>query len=329
MALKSFNSELKFVKPDWKGNELNNKGLYTNLYGDDIKGFGDVWRWMSSAKPLAKLKKGQVSPLSWKPINNIADKTNNGIIPVGHACFIIDLNRIRILIDPVISPNRFMKRYTEVPFQIKELVNVDYLLLSHNHRDHIDKNSVTQICKYNPGAVILTGLEIGKILREWDIKNDIQEAGWYQQYKTAENLAIDYLPSQHWSRRWLTDTNVNLWGSFMIQDKVSQKNIYFAGDSAYAAHFSDIGNQYNIDLALIGIGAFEPQWFMRSAHTGPTDAIKAFKDLKATHWMPMHYGTFDLSDEPVYYPEKILREQHPEAIEHIIWMHIGEKITSF
>lgn len=329
MSLKLFNSELKFVKPDWKGNTLNSKGLYTNLYGDDIKGAGDFLRWMSGTRPLTKLKKGQASPLSWKPISNITDKSKNGIIPIGHACFIIDLNNIRILIDPVIAPNRFMKRYTKVPFQIDELTNVDYLLLSHNHRDHIDKNSVIQLCKYNPEVIILTGLEIGKILKGWGIKNEIQEAGWYQQYKTSENIAIDYLPSQHWSRRWLTDTNLNLWGSFMIQDKVSQKNIYFGGDSGYGNHFSDIGNDYNIDLALIGIGACEPQWFMHSAHTGPADALKAFKDLKAKYWMPMHYGTFDLSDEPVYYPEKILREEHPEALSNIIWMSIGEKITLF
>jgi len=71
----------------------------------------------------------------------------------------------------------------------------------------------------------------------------------------------------------------------------------------------------------------EPQWFMYSAHTGPSDAFKAFKDLKAKYWIPMHYGTFDLSDEPIYYPEKILREKYPEAVANIMWMQIGEKIT--
>ncbi|MFH7017300.1 MBL fold metallo-hydrolase [Flavobacterium sp. FlaQc-47] len=326
MALKLFNSKLKFVKPDWKGNVLNSKGLYANLYGDDIKKFSDFWRWMSNPRPLTKLKKGQESPLSWKPVSHINDKSTNGIIPIGHACFIIDLNNIRILIDPVIAHNRFLKRYTEVPFKLKELDNVDYLLLSHNHRDHIDKNSIIQLCRYNPEAVILTGLEIGKILQRWGIKNEIQEAGWYQQYKTSDTLAIDYLPSQHWSRRWITDTNLNLWGSFMIQDKVSGKKIYFAGDSGYGPHFRDIGTDYNIDLALIGIGACEPQWFMKSSHTGPSDALQAFKDLKAKKWMPMHYGTFDLSDEPVFYPEKVLREQYPQAADQIVWMQIGEKI---
>ncbi len=327
MALKTFDGELKFVKLGWKGNKLNGKGLYTNLYGDDVKGFGDVWRWKRSDKPLAEFKKGQQSPLSFQQIKNISNKNSNAIIPIGHASFIVDLNGKRLLIDPVIAPNRFLKRYTKVPFNIPELNNVDYLLLSHNHRDHIDKSSVLQICKHNPCAVILTGLEIGKVLKSWGLKNQIQEAGWYQQYNTPEILKIDFLPSQHWSRRWLTDTNINLWGSFMIQDKVSNKNIYFAGDSGYGLHFTDIGNNYGIDIAMIGIGACEPQWFMNSAHTGPSDAIKAFKDLNAKQWIPMHYGTFDLSDEPIFYPEKILREQHTDTLNQILWMNIGERIS--
>jgi L-ascorbate metabolism protein UlaG (beta-lactamase superfamily) len=327
MALKRSNSELRFVKSDWTGNKMNSKGLYTNLYGDDIKSFSDVWRWIRSAKPMAKLKKDQQTPLTFQLIENISVKTSNAIIPIGHASFIVDLNGKRLLIDPVIAANRFLKRYTKVPFTISELNNVDYLLLSHNHRDHIDKRSVIQITNLNPDAVILTGLETGKILRNWGVKNQIQEAGWYQQYNTSETLSITYLPSQHWSRRWLTDTNINLWGSFMLQDKVANKTIYFASDGGYGKHFTDIGNDYEIDIAMIGIGAYEPQWFMRSAHTGPSDAMKAFHDLKAKQMIPMHYGTFDLSDEPIFYPEQILREQHADALKEIVWMDIGKRFA--
>lgn len=326
MDLKRSNSELKFVKSKWTGNKLNANGLYTNLYGDDVKSFRDVFRWLRSPRPLTKLKKGQMTPLNWELIKDINDKKSNAIIPIGHACFIVDLNETRLLIDPVIIPNRFLKRYTKVPFEINELNNVDYLLLSHNHRDHIDKNSVVKLCSNNPRAIILTGLEIGKTLKKWGIKNEIQEAGWYQQYDISNKILIDYLPSQHWSRRWLTDTNLSLWGSFLIQDKISQKNIYFAGDSGYGQHFKDIGEDYTIDIAMIGIGAFEPQWFMNSAHTGPEAAIKAFYDLKAKEWIPMHYGTFDLSDEPIYYPELILRENYKEELSKICWMYIGKRL---
>lgn len=324
--LKKYNNELKFVKPGWTGNQLNSKGLYTNLYGDDIKSLGDVWRWMRGAKPLAQLKKDQQTSLTFQLIENIDDKSSNAIIPLGHASFVVDLNGKRLLIDPVVAANRFLKRYTQVPFNLPELTNVDYLLLSHNHRDHIDKSSVLQLAKQNPKAIILTGLAIGTILKGWGVKNQVQEAGWYQQYHTDETLSIDYLPAQHWSRRWLTDTNVNLWGSFMLKDKVADKTIYFASDSGYGQHFSTIGNDYEIDIAMIGIGAYEPQWFMHSAHTGPSAAVKAFHDLKAKKWIPMHYGTFDLSDEPVFYPEQFLRENHPEALEQIIWMNIGQRI---
>lgn len=324
--LKTFNKELPFVKKGWTGNKLTDKGRYTNLHGDDIKGLKDIWRSVRNPGPLSKLKKGQQSPLSWKIIENIADKSSNAIIPLGHASFIIDVNGIRLLTDPVVSSSRLMKRYTEIPFEIAELTNLDYLLLSHNHRDHIDKRSVVQLCQINPDAIILTGLEIGRVLKSWGVQNKIQEAGWYQRYQTDETVAIDFLPSHHWSRRWFTDTNVNLWGSFMIQDKVSNKNLYFASDSGYQAHFSALGNEYTIDIAMIGIGAYEPQWFMRSAHTGPADAIQAFKDLRAKKWIPMHYGTFDLSWEPVYYPEKVLREQFAEELEQVVWMDIGTRI---
>src|SRR5688500_5838450 len=98
MRLNTFNKDLKFVKSDWTDNKLNDKGLYTNLYGDDIKSFGDVWRWMRGAKPLAKLKRNQQSPLHWEAIEAIDDKSQHAIIPIGHASFIIDTNRLRLLI---------------------------------------------------------------------------------------------------------------------------------------------------------------------------------------------------------------------------------------
>ncbi|WP_157243550.1 MBL fold metallo-hydrolase [Algoriphagus resistens] len=326
MGLKKYNSDLKFVKADWTGNELTASGLYTNIYGDDIKSFGEALRWMRGDKPLSALKKDQRSPLGFQFIENIADKSSNAIIPLGHASFIVDINGERLLIDPVVSSNKLLKRYTKVPFNLPELNNVDYLLLSHNHRDHLDKSSVKQLARLNPDAVILTGLEIGKILKRWGVNNQIQEAGWYQQFNTSSSLSIDFIPTQHWSRRWLSDTNIHLWGSFMIQDNVSNKTIYYGSDSGYGKHFTDIGNDYDIDIAMIGIGAYEPQWFMKPAHTGPSDAIKAVKDLKARQWIPMHYGTFDLSDEPIFYPEQILREEHREELSQILWMNIGKRI---
>ncbi|NOT36343.1 MAG: Zn-dependent hydrolase [Saprospiraceae bacterium] len=326
MIKPSHNPELPFIKDNYKGNLLTEEDRYTNLFGDDLKSLSAVLKWQLGKKPLTKLKENQISPLQQSRIENIHLKNTNAIIPLGHAGFIIDMNEIRIIIDPLIVPNILLKRYTEIPLDPQDLKNVNYLLLSHNHRDHIDKASVIKICRNNPNAVILTGLEIKNVLRKWKITNPIQEAGWYQKYNTLEEIQISYLPTQHWSRRWIKDTNQSLWGSFIIIDKLQNKNIYFGGDSGYGIHYKEFGNMFDIDIAMLGIGAFEPKWFMNTFHTGPEDAIQAFKDLKAKKWIPMHYGTLDLSDEPVFYPEQVLREEFPHELPNINWMTIGERI---
>lgn len=314
--------QLKFTIDNWQGNPLKNN-LYTNLYGDDLRTMKDVYKWMSGPKPLAELKKNQQSPLAFRNIKNGHERIENSITPLGHAGFIIDFADLRLVIDPVLVDNPFMKRFTPIPISPSAIKGVDYLLLSHNHRDHIDKQSVIKICAANPECKILTGLETGKQLRKWNIKNQIEEAGWFQRYNTNPNIEIDYLPAQHWSRRWLKDMNVNLWGSYMITNKQNSQTIYFGADSGYAPHFKQIGELYKIDLALLGIGAFEPQWFMSSAHTGPQAALQAFADLGAKRLMPMHYGTFDLSDEPVFYPEEQLKELIKNTNTQIEWMKIG------
>lgn len=322
----AYNPNLLFIKDNWTGNHLSVEGLYENLDGTSVKPFGDAWKWMSGKRPLAKLKKNQKSTLSFTKTTSISDKSFDSIIPLGHAGFVIDVNGTRIVIDPMMSAAPLLKRYTPLPFRPEELTGIDYLLLSHNHRDHIDKATIRLLTLLNPDCKILTGLETGKLLSRWKVKNEIEEAGWFQRYLTKPAVVIDYLPAKHWSRRWLNDTNINLWGSYMLQFPGLNKNVYFGSDSGYGQHFEIIGQMYEIDLAILGIGAFEPQWFMSSGHTGPIDAVKAFRDLKAKSLMPMHYGTFDLGDEPVYYPEQILREIIKEDPIDIRWMEVGTKM---
>ncbi|WP_442587448.1 MBL fold metallo-hydrolase [Pedobacter sp. AW31-3R] len=322
----SHNPDLSFIKEGWTGNPVSEKECYENLDGTSVRSIKEVWKWIGGERPLTKLKKNQQSVLSFTPTTNIGDKTIDCLIPIGHAGFVIDADGVRIVIDPILHSSPFLKRFTPIPFSPSELRGVDYLLLSHNHRDHIDKKSIQLLTELNPGCKILTGLETGRLLKSWGIKNEIEEAGWFQRFQTTEEVIIDYLPAKHWSRRWLTDTNINLWGSFMIQFTKLKKTIYFGADSGYGLHFGLIGELYTIDLAILGIGAYEPQWFMHTGHTGPKDALKAFADLKAKTLMPMHYGTFDLSDEPVYYPENVLRELNTDNAIPILWMKIGQRM---
>ncbi|QNL47855.1 MBL fold metallo-hydrolase [Olivibacter sp. SDN3] len=324
--ISSHNPNLAFIKEGWTGNPISTKDSYENLDGTSVRSLRELLQWVRGERPLAKLKKNQKSALSFTPTTNIGDKTIDCMIPIGHAGFVFDVGGVRIVIDPILHNSTFLKRFTQVPFSPSELTGVDYLLLSHNHRDHIDKKTVKLLTALNPTCKILTGLETGKLLRSWNISNEIEEAGWFQRYNTTKDVIIDYLPSKHWSRRWLTDTNINLWGSFMIQFTKLKKTVYFGSDSGYGVHFELIGELYDIDLAILGIGAYEPQWFMHTGHMGPKDALIAFADLKAKTLMPMHYGTFDLSDEPVYYPEKILRELNADQRVTIRWMEIGKRM---
>ena len=211
------------------------------------------------------------------------------------------------MVDPIfgkLSP--IMPRYTELPINPSKFKNIDYILLTHDHRDHCDIPSLKLLLKNNPQAKIICGLNMGRIFSSFIKKENITEMGWYQQYHDgAADIKITYLPTRHWCRRWITDTNRNLWGAFVFQ--ANNKTIYFGGDSGYGDHFKETADIFpNIDQAFLGIGAFAPLFIMQSNHMGPTDAYAAFKDLNAKTFIPMHYGTFDLSDEPLGEPLRLL-----------------------
>ncbi len=182
-----------------------------------------------------------------------------------------------------------------------------------------------ELCMLNPCAVILTGLSITPLLRRWNIKNPVIEAGWYQQYDIETEVTITYLPAKHWNRRGLTDMNEMLWGSFMIE--AVGNTIYFGADSGLGIHFEAIAHLFPcIDYALLGIGAYQPEWFMAAAHTSPSDALTAFQQLKARWFIPMHHGTFDLSDEPIFYPlQELQKIAETENMNNIRSLSIGSK----
>ena len=115
------------------------------------------------------------------------------------------------------------------------------------------------------------------------------------------------MPTQHWCRRYLHDLNRHLWGSFVVEG--NGKTLYFGGDSAYSPHFREVGTYFpGIALALVGIGAYRPTWFMQGAHTSPEQAWRGFEDTGARRLLPMHYGTYDLSREPAGEPVRLIAE---------------------
>lgn len=305
------NPDLITIKPNWKGSPLDQDGLFMNHEHPFVHNYGTVFKWMTERNPRREEKKKDKWRIQVIKNNAFVNNNSDKIVWLGHASFYIQLAGKKILIDPVFGKLSVGKRYSDLPISAEKLTGIDYILVSHAHYDHCDKDSIKLLTKQNPKAKILTGLKQDKLIQSW-ASNEIQTAGWYQSYNQTENIAITYLPSRHWANRGLFDVNETLWGGFMI--KSENKTIYFGGDSGYGTHFKDIGQLFpNIDVALIGAGAYSPAWFMAPNHQDPNDAVKAFHDTQAKMFIPFHYGTFDAADEPLGEPEKILNKLNAEG----------------
>jgi L-ascorbate metabolism protein UlaG (beta-lactamase superfamily) len=321
----TYNPSLPFIKQGWTGNQLNYKNQFINLDGASERSFAQLFKWQTETNPLKHLKKKQSAAIEVVSNPSLTKNTDDGFTWLGHATFLLTLAGKHFITDPVLYNVGPVKRFTSLPCGVADLKHLDFILLSHNHRDHADKKSMQQLCAINPNAIILTGLEIGVLLRSWKIANPIVEAGWYQTYNLEAELQVTYLPAKHWNRRGLTDMNEMLWGSFMLRTKT--QTIYFGADSGLGIHFEEIAQLYpNIDYAMLGIGAYKPEWFMHTAHTSPADVLIAIEQLQAKKLVPMHHGTFDLSDEPIFYPkQELMQLQEQQGMHHVEHLAIGRK----
>lgn len=305
------NPELRLIKKNWKGNPITVKDRFLNHEFPYIPKFFNILEWKLKEGNNNKAKKADGFRLEPHFPKSFFETKDDGIVWLGHASFLIRIDNLTMIIDPVLSsPSFLMKRYVSFPFDSVLLKNIDLILLSHDHRDHCDEKSIKRISSLNPEAIIYTGLNMKPLVSSW-CKNKITEAGWYQVYPKLSGIEITFLPTRHWGKRLITDTNIRLWGSFLIQSK--DKIIYFGGDSGYGSHFKETAELFpNIDYAMLGIGAYKPEWFMHPSHTSPSDAYKAALDLKTKNLIPMHYGTFDLSDETISEPIESLRNVHQD-----------------
>lgn len=224
---------------------------------------------------------------------------------VNHATVLIQTANYNILTDPIwserASPVSWFgpKRVREPGIPFSQLPTIDLVLISHNHYDHLDIPTIKRLQqKFNPLFIVPLGNK--QLLMKYGVDKVI-ELDWWQQY-TKDDMTITFLPTQHWSARWLTDKFKTLWGSYGIA--INQSNIYFAGDAGYSPDFELIRKQWGEpDLAFIPIGAYLPRWIMEKHHLNPNEAVKAHLDLKAKKSFAIHYGTFQLSDE--YYEQAV------------------------
>lgn len=307
------NENLKTVKADWKGTPLDQKGRFVNHEFPFLPSTIELLQWQLGTNKFADEKKNDNERLKVLDPTGFLNSEKDGILWLGHASFFIRLNGKAILIDPVFGNPSLIKRFVEVPNPIEKIRKVDYVLISHDHRDHCDETTLREIARKFPNAKFLVGLGMKDLFNDWKTAtNEVQTAGWFQQFQTSDDVKISFVPVRHWSRRGLLDTNKRLWGGFVLQG--ASQTIYFGGDSGYGSQYKETAEVFGeIDYFLIGIGAYEPRWFMKPNHNNPEDAFQAFVDSKAKFLVPMHYGTFDLSDEPPNQPLKLLQEQAAKA----------------
>lgn len=228
---------------------------------------------------------------------------------VNHASFLIQVDGINILTDPIwskrTSPFSFAgpSRVHPPGIEFENLPKIDLVLISHNHYDHMDSETIKKLeDKFSPKFIVpLANIEK---MKSFGAKNII-ELDWWDAFTQNSELKIILAPAKHWSSRTLNDKREALWGSFMIESK--KEKIYFAGDTGYGPHFLEIHKRLGTPtLSLLPIGAYEPRWFMKGMHMNPEEAVLAHIDLESKMSLGMHFGTFQLTDEAIDAPEKDL-----------------------
>jgi L-ascorbate metabolism protein UlaG (beta-lactamase superfamily) len=244
---------------------------------------------------------------------------------IGHASFLVSVPGASFLVDPVFSRRigLVVQRHGRAGLLPADLPALDALLVTHNHYDHLDTPSVRSLRRDLP---VLAPAGLGSWFLRRGFAN-VTEMRWWDRANVG-SLAITFVPSRHWSRRYIGDTNRSAWGGFVVQAGATA--IYHAGDSGWFDGFAEIGSRCPaIDLALLPIGAYAPPWFMERHHMNPEQAIDALCALRARAMVPMHWGAFQLTDEPLCEPLARLRlawdDRRPAADLHIL--AVGETLT--
>ena len=275
----------KFFNPS--GNEM---GSFRKLMISQVKGNRTKWpKFVGLSSDQETVYPKVETGLSYKQIN--------------HATILIQHKGVNILTDPVFvkraSPVQFAgpARHRDPSIRLEELPVIDLVVISHDHYDHLDLQSLKFLSdKYNPK--ILVGLGLKKYLEKFEIEN-VEELDW-QESSNHLGIKSTFLKCRHWSNRFASPYKT-LWGSWMIES--DEKTVYYAGDTAFDDHFSEIKKQFPvIDLALIPVGAYEPRFFMKYVHMNPEDAYKAHSILDPKESFAIHWGTFQLTDEGMFEP---------------------------
>lgn len=279
------------------------------------KDFFDVMKWylQRDQGEWNEIPENEVT-FAPKPSDAVTD--GMVITYVNHSTFLIQTAGVNILVDPVwsdrVSPVSYAgpKRFRPVGLKFEDLPPIDLVLISHNHYDHLDLETLKKLeSQFDPRFIVPLGVEL---LLNQEGMDDTYPLDWWESQPIDSDITVHAVQAQHFSARGLFDRDKTLWVGYVIETPAG--NVYFAGDSGYGDFFKKIGQKHDIKVGLIPIGAYKPRWFMSPMHVDPAEAIQVHKDVGAEISFGMHFGTFPLADDGMDDPANDFAEaiQKPE-----------------
>ncbi|RIK99106.1 MAG: hypothetical protein DCC71_20575 [Proteobacteria bacterium] len=283
-------------------------GRFFNPWRRQDWSFVDLLRWQLSPNRFDKSRPPQVRVVANDGARLAGVEGSASVTWVGHATLAVHDEGDVFLTDPHFGERALIpKRLVPPGIPIESVPPHAFAIVSHNHYDHLDAWSVEKL-PASMGWYVPLGL--GDWFRARG-RDDVTELDWWQSAQRGR-FTITCLPSQHWSRRIEQGINESLWCAWLVDS--GERKYFFAGDTGYFHGFAEFGRRFGpIDVAMLPIGAYEPRWFMGYQHMNPAESYQAFLDLRAEHMIGMHWGTFDLTDEPVDLAPKALAEAVAKA----------------
>jgi L-ascorbate metabolism protein UlaG (beta-lactamase superfamily) len=239
-------------------------------------------------------------------INILRAAMPNSITFINHATVLIQLGRFSILTDPIYARtiSFIFPRLQRPGIPFRDLPPIDWILVSHNDYDHLNVKTLRRLRRRGASIIVLPR-GLGPYGRNAGFR-DIVELGWWEEIEKG-GLKITCTPARHVSKRRPRDRNSSACCGYVIQ--AEGRTVYFAGDTGYGDFFRELGQRYTIDVALLPIGAYKPHDWFKDVHLNPASTVQAFLDLRAQHLIPIHWGTFWISDEPMAEPPILLQKE--------------------
>jgi len=309
------------------------EGKFRNKQQTQVFEWGKTWAIM---KDYFNNKSDKSVPKVAPPIQeltvdefNLENNTTLNFARLGHSTLLIQMSGKYFLTDPVfserVSPVQWLgpKRFHPVPMDIDSIKEIEAVIISHNHYDHLDEGSIKQLKEKVNHFVVPLG--IGDKLMAWGVdESKITQLDWWQNIK-LNDVELISTPAQHFSGRGITDSDKTLWSSWVIRNQ--QHSLYFSGDTGYFPGFKDIGEKYGpFDYAFMECGAYNELW--RDIHMMPEDSLQAFKDVRGKVMVPIHNGTFDLSTHAWFDPMEKITKLAQENNVTLLLPQIGQLINT-